>query len=81
MSQRIFNSCKRHFCNGSYSKNDLLNLADNIAKETALVDKIRTEANLEIANLTVANQFCIAKVPTPSFVWVIHPSIFRSSHS
>lgn len=65
MSQRIFNSCKRHFSSESFTKDELLRLAGNIAKETALVDKIRTEANLEIANVAVANQFCIAKVPDP----------------
>lgn len=61
MSQRIFNSCKRHFSQASHSKEELLQIAENVANDTALVDKIRCEANLEIAKVNVANQFCIAK--------------------
>lgn len=63
MSQRIFNACKRHFSQREYTKEEINRVIDNLANDSALVDKIRTEANLEIALESVAKDFCLAKVP------------------
>lgn len=71
MSQRIFTSCRKHFGQKDYSRDECLELIDSIPLDFNLIERIRIEANLEIANVDASTEFCQTKVPATSHLHVL----------
>jgi len=62
MSQRIFNSCKKIFADPIDNREEYERAVQEVRDNRQLLDKIRTEANLELVDVEAAHSFTIEKV-------------------
>lgn len=62
MSQRIFNAMRKILSGRDYSKDELQQMAETLETHDPMVQRVKREANLEIADEAEALSFCHQKV-------------------
>lgn len=62
MSQRIFNATRKILTGRDYTKEELHQMAEALEANDNMVQRVKREANLEIADETEALSFCHQKV-------------------
>lgn len=62
MSQRIFNATRKALNGREYTKDELLQLSETLEANDPMVQRVKRDANLEIADELEALNFCHQKV-------------------